>query len=90
MANHDTLREGELQHRAVVWCKAHFLPDPVTAPSETLKLDLDSFILLPVWMLCVLPMSSKEGNKCWETQGLPTEPSVYRCSQPAPILSFLP
>lgn len=49
----NTSREGELQHRVVVWCKARFLPDPSTAPGGTLELDLDSFILLPVWTLCL-------------------------------------
>lgn len=62
----DTLREGELQHRAIVWCEACSVPDPGRAPSETLRLDLDSFILLPIWTLCDLPMSSEEENKRWE------------------------
>jgi len=53
----DASREGELQHRAVVWHEMRFIPDPGTAPSETLKLDLHSFIVSPMWTLSVLPVS---------------------------------
>lgn len=42
MARPDTLREGELQHREDVRCRACFFPNLGTTSCETLKLDLDS------------------------------------------------
>ena len=81
-------------------CKAGFLPDPSTTPSETLMLDLDSLFSYQYGCYVnhtkpsVLPVSSEEGNKRWETLrfacralGVPLQPACL-CSALPFLMSY--